>query len=197
MFHPKSKMSKPFSLSIPTRPTLFSPELFNWSALDQQTKTRRIFLGCLLLIVSISIYDSYLVAIFPKTILEDERNPICKILIQQDPDKLSWFLAGKFIGNAVVVGTLTLLYWFGYKRVMTVAKGVALFQLGLMTYLTFSDPITGLLHFDGLFSHNPDVVKRAYETTLMHVKVLLSVLTVGGTAIIVWKRNSNKRLCTT
>ena len=190
-------MSKPVSLSIATRPVLFSPELFNWSNLDQQAKTRRVFVGCLLFIVGVSIYDSYLVALYSNTILKDERNPICKLLILKDPEQLSWFLAGKFIGNAGVVGTLTLLHWFGYKRTLTVVASVALFQLGLLTYLTFSDPITGLLHFDGLLSHNPHVFERAFETTMMHVKVLLSALTVGGLTIVMWKRNSQKRLCTT
>ena len=161
--------------------------------MGQPSKTRKAFLGCLLFIVGVSIYDSYLVALYPLTILEDERNPICKLLIQKDPLNLSWFLAGKFIGNLIVIGTLSLLCWIGYRRFMTVTVGVTLFQLGLLAYLTLSDPVTGLLHFDDLVSHDPARAARAFKSLAIQMSILTCTV-VGGLAIISWR---SKRSCWT
>ena len=191
-------MSKPVSLSIFTRSTLFSSESFNWSAMGRSLKSRKAFLGCLLFIVGVSIYDSYLVALYPLTILEDERNPICKMLIQKDPLYLSWFLAGKFIGNLIVVGSLALMSWIGYRRIMAVTFGVTLFQAGLLAYLTLSDPLTGVLHFGDLFSHDPARAAQALKSLAIHMSIFSCTVIVGGLTVVGWRSkrgNLNQWFC--
>ena len=150
------------------------------------------FLGCLAFIVSVSIYDSYLVALYRECILYDERNPICEMLIRKDPNTLSWFMAGKLAGNLGVVGTLVLLRWVGYNRTLMVASGVAAFQLVLLTFLTISDPMTGLLHFDDLFSHNPAKAAKALNSAMLHAVVLSGMIALGVIIGVRWKtiRNS-------
>jgi len=167
--------------------------MFGQSRPKQNSMARQAFLGCLFFIVGVSIYDSYLVALYRDSILDDERNPICEILIQKDPDNLSWFMLGKLAGNFCVIGTLMLLRWIGYKYSLVVAFGVAIFQLALLTFLTFSDPLTGLLHFDDLLSTDPDRVAKAMYSAMLHVVALMLTSVAIGIAGIRWKttRNTN------
>lgn len=149
------------------------------------------FLACLLFIVGVSVYDTYLVLINRDAILFDERNPICEILIRQDPNNLTWFIVGKLAGNLGVVGTLLCLRWMGYQRILIVTIGVALFQFLLLTFLTFSDPMTGLLHFDGLYSRNPAIVAQAQTSVFLHSLALGGLLVTGTITGIRWKTIRN------
>jgi hypothetical protein len=141
--------------------------------------------------VGVSIYDSYLVALYRDFILHDERNPICEILIRKDPNNLSCFMLGKLLGNLGVIGTLMFLRWIGYKPTLTVTLGVALFQLALLTFLTFSDPRTGLLHFDDLFSHDPDRAAQALNSMMLQGVGLAVAISTGAIAAIRWKTIRN------
>ncbi len=164
--------------------------LFSQISTQPGSLVRQAFLGCLLFIVGVSIYDSYLVALYREFILYDERNPVCEILIQKDPENLTWFMVGKLIGNMLVIGTLALLRWIGYKQTLTVALSVALFQFALLMFLTFSDPITGLLHFDDLFSHNPDRAAKALNSAMLHA-IALAITVAGVITGIRWKSIRN------
>ncbi len=142
-----------------------------------------LFAMCLIFIVSVSIFDSMLVVQFQETILLDERNPICTLLIRKDPNHLSWFLAGKTFGNLFVLTTLIVLARFKYRYVMLVTGAVALFQLFLLVYLNFADNKTGFLHFDGLYSNDPEKYKVGLKSLLVH---LTAALTLAITAITSW-----------
>ena len=141
------------------------------------------FAVCLLFIVSVSVYDSLLVVQFQETILHDERNPICAMLIQQDPHHLTWFLTGKTLGNLLVISTLIGLARFKYRHVMLVVTYVALFQLSLVFYLNYSDKQTGFLHFDGLFSRDPVMFASGIKSLLIH---LTAVMSITLTAVTSW-----------
>ena len=177
------------SITLPTQnrssnrsqPSLLAPR-DTWSC--------KAFSLCLLFIVCVSIYDTYLVTIYRDSILIDERNPICLFLIQQDTSKLTWFLAGKLLGNLAVVGTLLGLFYFGFRRALTVAKGVACFQLLLLIYLLFSDPVTGVLDFDGFMSNSPFKFREAVLSAVVHIGVV--VPTLMGSVIVKRKWDSTR-----
>lgn len=137
------------------------------------------FALCLLWIVGVSIYDTYLVILCKGHILIDERNPICVMLIKQDPNSLCWFIVGKFLGNAFVITSLAILKCIKYSRTMVIANSVAAFQLVLLLYLTFSDKYTRFLYFDGLFSHNPSHFNEAIGIVTVHVIVLAALIGCG------------------
>ena len=141
--------------------------------------SRKLFACCVLFIVCVSIYDTYLVLAYPAGILVGERNPICLYLIRQDMSQFSWFIGGKVLGNIVVVSTLLGLYFSGFRHALTVAKGVALFQLLLLVFLHMSDPCTGLLHFDDLGSKVSSKFYSAMWSLLLHLSVIGAVI-VGG-----------------
>jgi len=169
--------------SISARLTIFLCEQY-------RSVTQNIFMYCILFIGCVSIYDSYLVVQFREAILHDERNPICEMLIRKDPNSLSWFLAGKFLGNVGVIGILILLRKLRYQRTITVAKGVAFFQLCLLTYLTFSDHMTGFLHFDDLYSHDPERLRVARLSLAVHIAALVAI-TASITCVIQLRRYRN------
>lgn len=156
------------------------------------------FLACLIFIVSVSIYDSYLVVLYRESILDDERNPICELLIQKDPHQLSWFLLGKFLGNLFVLGSLFALKWIGYSRFMTVTYCVAAFQMWLLVFLSFSDSLTGFLHFDDLMSPDPERFSKGISITLVHLVATLGMAGVWVVTRLRWKaiRNSVRSLRT-
>jgi hypothetical protein len=158
----------------------------------------RWFFACLVFILGVSIYDTYLVVLYRDSILVDERNPICELLIRQDPRQLSWFLLGKTLGNLGVMATLMALYWFRYPWAISVAASVAMFQFWLLVFLNFSDPLTGFLYFDGLLSHDPKQFAEGVSSASTHGLVTLGFLMVGILMRIWWKslRNSTRALGT-
>lgn len=145
-----------------------------------------IFLAtCLAIIVTVSVYDSWLVYLMRDQILEDEKNPICLALIQLDPQNLSWFYGGKFLGNVFVAGTLTTLFMVRYKYWCPVTISVTGFQLMLTLYLKFSDPTTGVLHFEGLFSYHDSEFNRSLGWLLIEAGLLMFT---GTTIAFGWYR---------
>ena len=184
-------MSRTISITASNCPSLLSPNAFGRPDANKFLTPQRLFVACLAFIVSVSIYDCYLVAIYRDFILYDERNPICEMLIQKDPNHLSWFMTSKFFGNLFVLGTLLLLRWILYRQTLVVTIGVASFQFALLLFLTFSDPLTGLLHFDDLYSPNPIKAEKAMYSVMLHLAVLSGTIVVGVMTGIKWKTIRN------
>ena len=154
----------------------------DWNSIDWKqlnTNPRAIISLCIAIIVSVSALDTWLVYAYRESILHDERNPICELLIQLDPNHLSCFLLGKVLGNLAVIAVLVGLYRFEFRNCNAVAISVAGFQAMLMFYLWFSDPLTGLLHFDGLFTNNPILFRNSFHSLCWH---LIGVAAIGGCA---------------
>lgn len=189
-------------VSITLLPKEQSPTVVDWlRRITRHEKTgidRKWFFACLIFIIGVSTYDTYLVVLYRESILDDERNPICELLIRKDPLQLSWFLLGKILGNIFVVGTLVALDRFGYRRSMTIATSVALFQFWLLVFLNFSDPLTGFLYFDGLFSHDPKQFAQGLSSAVIHGVVTIGLLMFSILTRIWWKsiRNSSRALGT-
>lgn len=162
-------------------------KLLEWLPLNP----RAVFAYCILCILLVSIYDSYMVVLYRKSILSIERNPICEFLIRQDPYSLTWFLVGKVLGNAGVIGTLSLLFWCGYRHTILIAKCLAFFQILLLVYLMFSDPLSGFLHFDGLHSGNATHFRKGMNSALIHLAILGPVL--AAFVIMKWKRQESRQ----
>jgi len=69
-----------------------------------------------------------------------EKNPICLALMELDPNGFSYFVLGKSTGTLLVLFTLLALNLRKYRHAMKVTIAVTCFQVGLLTYLTLSDP---------------------------------------------------------
>ena len=140
-------------------------------------------ISCLAIIVSVSVYDTYLVYVFRDLIQITERNPICLALIKLEPTFLTCFIAGKVLGNVCVVSVLLALCLFGYRHHKTIVISVAAFQLFLWLYLTVADQKTGILSFDGLLHHNPTAFTKSVCSLLIHVAVVAVV------TLAVWRQH--------
>ena len=174
------------SFILPSQHFTKAPQQRTLPKICRDTGAKRVFSFCLLFIVCVSIYDTYLVAVYRDSILVNERNPICKFLIQQDLSQLTWFMTGKLLGNIAVVTTLSGLFFFGFRHALIVAKAVACFQLMLLIYLQFSDPTTGVLDFDGLLSPCPAEFNGAVLSAVAHLGVVVPTLLGGVLAKRKW-----------
>jgi hypothetical protein len=69
-----------------------------------------------------------------------ELNPVGCWLMQADNGQPSLFLAAKFQGTIVVLGTLQLIHRWNAGLAHVMAASLALFQAGLLAFLTLSVP---------------------------------------------------------
>lgn len=106
---------------------------------------------CLLVITAVSAFDIWS-AVANSSIMKVEKNPICLALMELDPNGLSYFIFGKSFGTLAVIATLIGLHLKSYRYATTVTIAILLFQIGLLIYLTLSDPLTyNLPNFSLLF----------------------------------------------
>lgn len=94
------------------------------------------FLSAWFVIGVISAYDAYLVKVVGPMIFSFEQNPICAMLIHWDPHNLSYFYLAKGAGTMAVLAILLVLFVRKRSLALHVITGVAVFQLGLLAYLT-------------------------------------------------------------
>lgn len=84
---------------------------------------------------AVSAYDAWLVVLTKTEILFMEQNPVCRHLINLDPEYLGVFLPAKAVGTIAV---LAILFWLYLRRrwhALSAASGVAAYQFGLLLYL--------------------------------------------------------------
>ncbi len=113
---------------------------------------------CFLTIAIISAIDIWF-AVTNSQIIHVEKNPVCMALIAMDPRGFSFFMLGKASGTAMVLFMLTLLHRCQYRHANTVTFAIAVFQIGLLTFLTLSDPLTcNLPNFGLLFGETPESI---------------------------------------
>jgi hypothetical protein len=93
-------------------------------------------MSCLLIMV-VSVHDAMLVVLNVDVILEFERNPIGKWLIELQRGEIWLFVLTKLLGTAVVCTVLVMLYESRARHGLVAAAGVASFQMMLLCYLTF------------------------------------------------------------
>jgi len=125
-------------------------------------------LFCLATIATISATDIWF-AVANSSIMAVEKNPICLALMKLDPNGFRFFVIGKSTGTIVVLATLLLLHVRNYRHAMQVTIAVTSFQIGLLIYLTLSDPMMyGLPNFGLLFADSPESVWMIEDNVVCH-----------------------------
>jgi hypothetical protein len=95
------------------------------------------FGAALVFIAAVSVHDSLLVALNQDVILQAERNPVGRILIEVGGDV--WlFIVVKFLGTALACAVLVEIYRCWRPAALVAAGAVACFQLGLLLYLSIA-----------------------------------------------------------
>lgn len=93
---------------------------------------------CFLTIAFVAAFDTWSAAANSE-ILAVEKNPICTMLLELDPDGRRYFVFAKSLG---AIATLSVLGWLlktGYRHARFITGCIATFQFGLLIYLCFAD----------------------------------------------------------
>lgn len=88
----------------------------------------------------VSAIDSYFVIRFRELMADMEQNPIGSYLIQLDDGHVGVFLRTKAAGTIAVLTVLAVLYLARHRWAGPIVGSVALFQFGLLYYLTMTIP---------------------------------------------------------
>jgi hypothetical protein len=94
--------------------------------------------ACCVVIAAVSVHDATLVVLNEDMIIEFERNPVGKWLIERQGGEVWLFVLAKFAGAAVVCATLITLYRRRRGMALAAAGVLAAFQLALLGYLLFA-----------------------------------------------------------
>ncbi len=107
---------------------------------------------CFLTIGVVSALDIWF-AVVNTNIRAFEKNPVCMALIELDPQRFTFFILGKSLGTAAVMAVILSLFRNSYRHAQAVMFAITLFQIGLLTFLVLSDPLTNHLpNFELLFT---------------------------------------------
>ena len=150
-----------------------------WSKRGSQRTTWLKFFACVGFILAVSTFDTLMVVLYSDHIQDLERNPICLGLINMDPDRLTYFVLGKALGNFGVMLALIGLKTIRYRFAMAVTYSVSFFQFLLMVFLCGSDPGSGFLTFDDLGSHDPLIFNDGLHNAMIHLLVLATLVVLG------------------
>ena len=113
---------------------------------------------CFATIAIVSGLDTWFAVANP-CIMKVEQNPICLSLMRLEPRGHTFFVAGKILGTLGVLVSLVALHKFSFKHASLVTMLVTLFQVGLLTHLTLSDPMFyNLPNFSLLFDSTADSI---------------------------------------
>ncbi|MCA9059640.1 MAG: hypothetical protein KDA85_14130 [Planctomycetaceae bacterium] len=91
---------------------------------------------CLLTIVAISLYDTWLLIKFQDFMVQTELNPVGQWLLRLNAGDIWVFVHVKLAGTFAVLTTLVALWKYQYRRVYPVTVSVAWWQVGLLFFLT-------------------------------------------------------------
>jgi hypothetical protein len=92
------------------------------------------FAAAVVFIAAVSVHDGLLVALNENVILQAEKNPVGRFLIELGDVWL--FIIVKFLGTAMACAVLVEIYLRWRPAALLAAAGVACFQLGLLLYLS-------------------------------------------------------------
>lgn len=130
-----------------------------YPTIRKATLIRLVFAACCFAIIAgVSALDIWF-AVENPSILHVEKNPVCAMLLEMDPQHCGWFVAGKATGTVLCLGLIAFMLRMKYRHANKVLVAVALFQMGLLVYLVLSDPlIGGLPNPRLLFSDTPESI---------------------------------------
>jgi hypothetical protein len=102
-----------------------------------QNRRALLFTACCLCVAAVSVHDAILVILNDEVIVQGEQNPMGRFLLDAQGGEVGLFVLVKLAGTAVVCATLITLYQHRRRIGMIAAGALAVFQLGLLGYLTF------------------------------------------------------------
>ncbi len=102
---------------------------------DFKTKVG-VFAALWVLIGGVSAYDTYLTVRYQETLVLLERNPVAIWLLSYDDWNPATLVGLKFLGSMIVLGALSLSFWWRPRWGLLMSLSIALFQTALLVFLT-------------------------------------------------------------
>jgi hypothetical protein len=99
----------------------------------------RLFSVAWIFVIFVSVVDGYWVWHTRDVIYEYERNPFGKLLLEWNYGHVGLFLLVKCLGTTLACAILLLIYRHYPRAGVSIAVGMALFQLCLLMFLHFSE----------------------------------------------------------
>lgn len=103
-------------------------------------RTQSAFWSMWIIVGAISCYDAYLVQRYQFSIRVLEENPIGRWLLDAGQGDVLLFVRAKLAGTLLVLTALAALYRYCRRLAHPTAVALAVFQLGLLTYLSVDIP---------------------------------------------------------
>jgi hypothetical protein len=98
--------------------------------------TPLLFYGQWLFVLFVSVFDSLLTIRLRQEMMQSELNPLGRALLYLDSGDVGSLIVVKGIGTLLAGAIVLLLYWRRPSWGMAVVSGLALFQFGLLLFLT-------------------------------------------------------------
>jgi hypothetical protein len=94
-----------------------------------------------LFVIFVSAFDSLLTIQLHDQMIHSELNPLGLALIHLDSGEVGYLIAVKSIGTILAASIVLVLYWRRPTWGLAVVAGLAIFQVGLLLFLTLDHPI--------------------------------------------------------
>jgi hypothetical protein len=108
----------------------------NWTRLFIQAGPNVAFYAQWLFVIFVSVFDSLLTIELEEQMMVSELNPVGRALLYLDSGDVGYLIAVKGLGTILAASIVLVLFWRRPKWGLTVVSGLALFQLGLLLFLT-------------------------------------------------------------
>lgn len=118
---------------------LIEPQLrprTDWRPLLQRAAANLAFYAQWLFVIFVSVFDSLLTIQLQDQMMISELNPMGRILLYLDSGQVSYLIIVKGIGTILAASIVLMLFWRRPQWGMAVIAGLAIFQLGLLLFLT-------------------------------------------------------------
>jgi hypothetical protein len=87
-------------------------------------------------VLFVSVFDTLLTIRFEDQMMQSELNPMGRALLALNSGEVWYLIAAKGAGTILAASIVLVLYWRRARLGLTVVTGLALFQLGLLLFLT-------------------------------------------------------------
>ena len=101
-------------------------------------QANRLFFALWLFIIFVSVVDGYLVVEHRRLIMENELNPIGRLLLHLSGGHVWLLLTAKFLGTVSACGALLVIHRRFHRTGTAIAAALAAFQFCLLLFLTLS-----------------------------------------------------------
>jgi hypothetical protein len=112
----------------------------DWRPRWHRAAIRLAFYGQWLFVIFVSVFDTLLTIQLQDQMMISELNPLGRALLYLDSGQVRCLIIVKGIGTILAASIVLVLFWRRPQWGLAVIAGLAVFQLGLLLFLTLDHP---------------------------------------------------------